>query len=71
MYRVLERDGIPSIDQPRFLSVDAAFESMQPEEAVLGVVGPDGTAKAYSAWQLDAHEIVNDRIDGVAIAATW
>ena len=68
---VLERDAIPALDDPRFETVDEAFERMQPEETVLGVVGPDGTAKAYSTWQLDAHEIVNDELDGVAIAATW
>jgi hypothetical protein len=30
-----------------------------------------GEARAYSLWQLDAHEIVNDQIAGTAIAATW
>ena len=44
---------------------------MLPDEPVLGVVGQDGTAVAYSAWQLDGHEIVNDVVDGVPIAATW
>ena len=39
-------------------------------EPVLGIV-LDGEALAYSLWQLDAHEIVNDEIKGTAIAATW
>jgi hypothetical protein len=43
---------------------------MRPKEPVLGVV-VDGEARAYSLWQLDAHEIVNDEIAGSAIAATW
>ena len=38
---------------------------------MLGVVGRDGTPKAYSAWHLDEHEIVNDLLDGEPIAATW
>ena len=30
-----------------------------------------GQARAYSAWHLDHHEIVNDRIGKTAIAVTW
>jgi hypothetical protein len=44
---------------------------MSPGETVLGVVGTDGTAKAYSTWHLDTHETVNAEIDGEPIAATW
>ena len=71
LFTVLEPDGIPSIDAPVFVGADEAFEFMHDDETVLGVVGKDGTAKCYSAWQLDSHEIVNDQLDGVAIAATW
>ena len=71
MYTVLAKDGIPAIDHPRFVDVVQALEFMQDDEPVLGVVGQDGTAKAYSAWLLDAHEIVNDDLDGEPIAATW
>lgn len=71
MYRVLPPDGIPSIDAPRFVSADEADLFLRPDEPVLGVVGAAGTAKCYSAWHLDAHEIVNDELDGEPIAATW
>ena len=71
MYVVLPPDAIPAIDEPEFVSADEAEEWMAPDESVLGVVGADGTAKAYSAWQLDGHEIVNDELDGLPIAATW
>jgi len=71
MYTVLPQDAIPAIDEPRFLFADEADAVMAPDEPVLGVVGVNGTAKAYSAWQLDAHEIVNDSLDGQPIAATW
>ena len=71
MYLVLPPDAIPAIDEPEFVSADEAEKWMAPDESVLGVVGADGTAKAYSAWQLDGHEIVNDEIDGLPIAATW
>jgi len=43
---------------------------MAPDEPVLGV-SLDGEAKAYSLWQLDSHEIVNDSLAGTAIAVTW
>ena len=71
MYTVLMPDGIPSIDAPVFVSAQEADAWLAPEESVMGVVGADGTAKAYSAWQLDGHEIVNDQLDGAAIAVTW
>ena len=71
MFTVLEHDGIPSIDAPTFVTLDKAIEWMDMDETVLGVVGKDGTAKCYSAWLLDNHEIVNDELDGLAIAATW
>jgi hypothetical protein len=68
---VLPRDAIPSIDAPVYVTAAEADAYYLPDEPVLGVVGRDGTARAYSAWHLDAHEIVNDEIDGEPIAATW
>ena len=71
LFTVLEKDGIPAIDEPVFVSAQEADGFMELEETVLGVVGKDGTAKCYSVWQLDGHEIVNDELDGEPIAATW
>ena len=71
MFTVLGKDGIPALDDPTFVTAAEASAFMKPEETVLGVVGRDGTAKCYSAWQLDDHEIVNDQLDGEPIAATW
>lgn len=71
MYTLLPPDGIPAISDPEFVTVEEAMEFMLPGEPVMGVVGKNGSAKCYSAWQLDGHEIVNDTIDGEAIAATW
>jgi hypothetical protein len=70
VYQVLPLGAIPAIDQPEFVSGAAADRQMRAEEPVLGVV-VQGEARAYSLWQLDAHEIVNDCIAGTAIAATW
>lgn len=71
MYAVLPPDAIPAVDEPRFVPAEEAEVFLAPDEPVLGVVGADGTAKAYSAWHLEGHEIVNDTLDGEPIAATW
>lgn len=68
---VLPRDAIPAIDEPIIVTAAEADAYYLPDEPVLGIVGRDGTARAYSAWHLDAHEIVNDEIDGEPIVATW
>ncbi len=54
------KDGIPALDEPRFLdSSDADF--LRDDDRVLGVaVG--STAKAYPIRILNWHEVVNDRI---------
>lgn len=70
VYQVLPLGAIPAIDDPEFATGESADAQMKPEEPVLGVVVGD-TARAYSLWQLDGHELVNDQIEGTAIAATW
>lgn len=70
VYQVLPAGAIPAIDDPEFVMGSDADEQMSPEEPILGVV-TDGEARAYSLWQLDAHEIVNDRIGETAFAVTW
>lgn len=70
MYTLLDVDVIPAIRVPTFVSGEAADLQMQDDEPVLGVV-IGGEAHAYSLWQLDHHEIVNDTVGGRAIAATW
>jgi hypothetical protein len=70
VYQLLPVGAIPAIDDPEFVSGAEADLQMRAEEPVLGVV-IGGEARAYSLWQLDAHEIVNDEIAGTAIAATW
>jgi hypothetical protein len=66
----LPKDAIPAIDHPTFVSAEEGDGVMQPEEPVLGV--SDGKiAKAYSLWQLNHHEIVNDQIGTLPVAVTW
>ncbi len=71
VYSVLPVDAIPAILDPAFVTGREAGRIMADEEQVIGVVGPNGTAVAYSTWHLDHHEIVNDVVDGIALAVTW
>jgi hypothetical protein len=67
---LLPRDGIPSIDNPTFISAEEADQQYDPDELVIGVQF-DGDARAYSIPKLSSHEIVNDTVGGRKIAVTW
>jgi len=67
---VLPRDAIPAIDRPEFVPAARADRDMADEELVIGLVG-EQEQRAYSTWQLDRHEIVNDTFEGRPIAVTW
>ncbi|UCH76246.1 MAG: DUF3179 domain-containing protein [Rhodospirillales bacterium] len=63
------RDGIPPIDDPRFVPVPQVTD-LTDTEPVIGVV-IDGVAKAYPLRILIWHEIVNDVVDDVPVAVTF
>lgn len=67
--RGLPKDAIRAIDRPTFVPADKAT-FVHPQEPVIGIV-VNGEARAYPTWLLNAHEIVNDRMGGRAIAVTW
>ncbi|MGH2955973.1 MAG: DUF3179 domain-containing protein [Solirubrobacterales bacterium] len=64
------KDGIPSIDEPKFVSVEEADRFLAPREPV-AVIELDGTARAYPIQILVWHEIVNDEVAGRPIAVTY
>lgn len=70
MFTVLELDAIPAIRDPEFVSGEAARRQMHPGEPVIGLLAGD-RPRAYSTWQLDLHEIVNDVVGERPIAVTW
>ena len=70
MYSVLAPGAIPAILEPSFLSGEEADSQMRPDEPVIGLV-IGGRVRAYSTWQLDSHEIVNDVVAGVPVAVNW
>ncbi len=63
------RDGIPSIDKPKFVRPSAA-KFMLPDDLVVSVTIGDQT-RAYPLRILVSHEIVNDELGGQAIAVTY
>ncbi len=63
------KDGIPSIDDPKFVAV-AESEDLLPREPVIGLT-VNGESRAYPLRILTWHEIVNDVIGGVPVAVTY
>lgn len=62
-------DGIPSIDDPRFLTAgDVAF--LDDVEPVIALE-IDGDARAYPLQIMTWHEIVNDTVGGIPVAVTY
>lgn len=63
------RDGIPPIDEPRFIDADAA-DFLSGDEPVFGL-RHRGEVKAYPQKVLVWHEIVNDMVGGEPLAVTY
>jgi len=63
------KDGIPALEDPEFISAEAA-DFMSDDELVIGFVVGD-EARAYPHHILDWHEIINDRVGEVNIALTY
>ncbi len=63
------KDGIRSIDDPRFKPVKEV-EDLADTEPVIGVV-INGDARAYPLGILTQHEIVNDVVGGVPVTVTY
>jgi hypothetical protein len=68
------KDGIPSIDEPRFVGVEAADEWLADEESVLVVTAGKEDARETHVYPIQIlmwHEIVNDRVGGRPITVTY
>lgn len=63
-------DGIPSIDKPKFTSVQEADKKLEDSELVVGL-NVNGDIRAYPLQILVWHEIVNDNVGGVPVAVTY
>lgn len=63
------KDGIPSIDNPKFVPVAEETE-LTDTDPVIGLI-VNGVAKAYPLRVLIWHEIVNDTIGNVPVSVTF
>ena len=63
------KDGIPSIDDPKFMVADEA-EFVSDTDVVIGLE-IDGDARAYPLFIMVWHEIVNDIVGGTPVAVTY
>jgi hypothetical protein len=63
-------DGIPSIDNPKFVSIEEADKFLQDADQVVGV-NINGDVRAYPLQILVWHEIVNDNVGGTPVAVTY
>ncbi|MEZ4657509.1 MAG: DUF3179 domain-containing protein [Caldilineaceae bacterium] len=64
------KDGIPSVDDPTFESVDAAAEWLTERDPVIFFAHNDDV-RAYPLAILIWHEIVNDEVGGLPVAVTF
>lgn len=65
------KDGIPSIDDPKFISARQATQDMlDPGDIVIGYANGE-QAKAYPQRILVQHEIVNDQVGGEKVSITY
>lgn len=64
------KDGIPAIDEPKFVSVSEADEWLENREPVIELV-VGGEPRAYPLQILIWHEIVNDAVGGRPVAVTF
>ncbi|HRW09524.1 MAG TPA: DUF3179 domain-containing protein [Caldilineaceae bacterium] len=64
------KDGIASIDDPMFESVDAASEWLSKRDPVI-LFKHNGDVRAYPLAILIWHEIVNDKVGGLPVAVTF
>ena len=63
-------DGIPSIDEPRFVTPEVADAWLTDEALVIGFQY-DGITRAYPVGILNFHEIVNDTFNGTRVSITF
>ncbi|MEM8878046.1 MAG: DUF3179 domain-containing protein [Pseudomonadota bacterium] len=63
------KDGIPSIDDPKFIGLAEADDLAAVEPVISLAI--DGDARAYPLGILIWHEIVNDVVGGVPVAVTY
>ncbi|MBR9681679.1 MAG: DUF3179 domain-containing protein [Candidatus Altiarchaeota archaeon] len=64
-----KKDGIPPIEDPRYVSVDEAEKYMDNNDVVFLIEAT--TAKIFPRKIMVWHEVVNDDVDGIPVSLTY
>ena len=64
------KDGIPSIDSPKFVTAAKANEFLENDEIIVGI-SRNGITRAYPFQILVWHELVNDELGGEPILVSY
>jgi hypothetical protein len=64
------KDGIPAIDAPSFVGVEAADSWIEPKEPVI-LFRVEDDVRAYPIQIVMWHEIINDTVGGVPVVVTF
>ncbi len=64
------KDGIPAIDNPRFVGVEDADSWLEPKEPII-LFQIEDDVRAYPVQIVMWHEIVNDTVGGVPVVVTF
>src|SRR5215831_7525771 len=64
-------DGIPSIDNPKFVSIQEADDKFLHDDDLILGLNINGDIRAYTLQILVWHEIVNDNVGGMPVAVTY
>lgn len=63
-------DGIPSIDSPKFVSIEDGNKFLEDSDKILGF-NVNGDIRAYPLQIMVWHEIVNDIVGSIPVAVTY
>ena len=64
------KDGIPAIDNPKYVSILEADKWLKPIEPII-TIEVDGQSRAYPLQILMWHEIINDTLNGEPLTVTF
>lgn len=67
----LGRETFKALTEPQFISKEAYPRTIQPGEKVLVVYGGLSEARVYTIDMLEAHEVINDEINGEPIVVMY
>lgn len=70
LYGYVDRNHFPSLDNPKFVSVEAAAEWLEPRQPVI-IIEIDGIARAYPIQILIYHELVNDQLGQTPVLVSY